>query len=68
MLKRFWSRKGPDSLYSKPEMLKKVKQSDHAEKVVKSKNIVFLYMTPQGLRKASVGQKPHKHDFPKLNM
>ena len=29
---------------------------------------IFLYMTPQGLRKVSVGQKPHKHDFPKLTI
>ena len=25
-------------------------------------------MTSQGLRKVSVGQKPHKHDFPKLKI
>ena len=28
----------------------------------------FSEMAPQGLRKVSVGQKPHKHDFPKLKI
>ena len=67
-MKRFWSRKGPDSCYSKPEILKTCEKSDHAEQIKKSQNYIFLYMTPQGLRKVSVGQKPHKHDFPKLEI
>ena len=63
---RFVSRRGPDSRYSKPEILKKVKKSEHAEKVEKSKISNFSEMTPQGLRRVSVSQKTHKHDFPKL--
>ena len=29
---------------------------------------LFFVYDPQGLRKVSVGQKPHKHDFPKLEI
>ena len=37
-------------------------------KVEHFKIVIFVYMTPQGLRMVSVGQKPHKHDFPKLKI
>ena len=48
-------------------VFEKCETSDHAE-VEKSKRLFFLYMTPPGLRKVSVGQKPHKNDFPKLEI
>ena len=43
----------------------KSEKSGYPEKSKKLKN---MYMTSQGLRKVSVGQKPHKHDFPKLKI
>ena len=66
ILKSFWSRRGPDSRYSKSEILKQVKNMGMQNK--STKQIICLYMTSQHLRKVSVGQKPHKHDFPKLEI
>ena len=43
---------------------KKVKNMGMQKK--KPDKSIFLYMTSQHLRKVVVGQKHHKHDFPKL--
>ena len=52
---------------AKPETLKNQK-NDHPKKVEQSNIFKFSEMPPQGLRKVSVGQKPHKHDFPKIEI
>ena len=65
-----WRDSGPGealiAVIANQKFWKKWNTFDHAEQVEKSKIPIFLYMTPQGLRKVSVGQNLHKHDFPKI--